>query len=116
MIDMVIDECIGRLEKYGYAVSISPWPGRLYIEGYGLRIGLTENEGIVTEIDCYLLMEDEINLLLGTTSVYPNYHGLTEMVYGIGLDEMFSILSEPRKVVMKFRTMKMEKELGVLEG
>lgn len=54
---MVIAECIDRLEEYGYVVSISPWPGRLYIDGYGLRIGLTVNEGIVTEIDCYLRRE-----------------------------------------------------------
>lgn len=116
MIDMVIDECIDRLEEYGYAVSISPWPGRLYIDGYGLRIGLTVNEGNVTEIDCYLRRDDEIDLLLGTTSVYPNYRGLTEMVDGIGMNEMFSVLSEPRKAVMKFRTMKLEKDLRVLEG
>lgn len=82
---MVIDECIDRLEEYGYVVSISPWPGRLYIDGYGLRIGLTVNEGIVTEIDCYLRREDEIDLLLGTTSVYPEYRGVTEMVDGIGM-------------------------------
>lgn len=113
---MVIDECIDRLEEYGYAVSISPWPDRLYMEGYGLRIALTVIEGNVTEIDCYLRRDDEIDLLLGTTSVYPEYRGVTEMVDGIGMDEMFSILSEPRKAVMKFRTMKMEKELGVLEG
>lgn len=113
---MVIDECIDRLEEYGYAVSISPWPGRLYIDGYGLRIGLTVNKGNVTEIDCYLRRDDEIDLLLGTTSVYPNYRGLTEMVDGIGMNEMFSVLSEPRKAVMKFRTMKLEKDLRVLEG
>ena len=113
---MVIAECIDRLEEYGYAVSISPWPGRLYIDGYGLRIGLTVIEGNVTEIDCYLRRDDEIDLLLGTTTAYPKYRGLTEMVYGIGMNAMFSILSEPRKVVMKFRTMKMEKDLRVLEG
>ena len=116
MVDMVIDECIDRLEEYGYAVSISPWPGRLYIDGYGLRIALTVIEGNVTEIDCYLRRDDEIDLLLGTTSVYPKYRGVTEMVYGIGMNEMFSILSEPRKVVMKFRTMKLENELDILNG
>lgn len=113
---MTIDECIDRLKGYGYAVNISPWPGRLYMDGYGLRVGLTAYDKAVTEIDCYLKNGESIERLLGTTSVYPKYLSMTKCVDGIGMDEMFSVLSEPGKAAMRLCTMKLEKELGVLEG
>ena len=113
---MNIDECIGRLEGYGYTVNVSPCPGRLYMDGYGLCLGLSVSNKAVTEIDCYLKKGESIERLLGTTSVYPRYLNMTKCVDGIGMDEMFSILSEPGKAAMRFWTMKLEKELGVLEG
>ena len=113
---MNIDECIGRLEEYGYTVNVSPWPGRLYMDGYGLRLGLSVINKTVTEIDCYLLNGENAERLLGTTAIYPKYLSMTKCVDGIGLDEMFSVLSEPGKAAMRFWTMKLEKELGILEG
>lgn len=112
---MNIDECISRLEEYGYAVNVSPWPGRLYMDGSGLRLGLTVNDKAVIEIDCYLKNGESVERLVGTTSVYPKYLNM-KCVDGIGMDEMFSILSEPGKAAMRFCTMKLEKDLGVLEG
>ena len=113
---MTIDECIDRLKGYGYAVNISPWPGRLYMDGYSLRVGLTTVNDIVTEIDCYLKKGESIERPLGTTSVYPRYLNMNKCVDGIGMDEMVSVLSEPGKAAMRLCTMKLEKELGVLEG
>ena len=113
---MNIDECIDRLKGYGYAESGSPWPGRLYMDGYSLRVGLTAYDKVVTEIDCYLKKGESIERLLGTTSVYPRYLSMTKCVDGIRMDEMFSILSEPGKAAMRLCTMKLERELGVLDG
>ena len=113
---MDIDECIGRLEGYGYTVNVSPWPGRLYMDGYGLRLGLSVTNKSVTEIDCYLLNGENAERLLGTTSIYPKYLSMTKCVDGIGMDGMFSVLSEPRKAAVRFAAMKLERELDVLEG
>ena len=114
---MNIDECIGRLEGYGYAVNVSPSSGRIYMDGYGLRVGLSADDGgNVVGIDCYLLDGGKIDMLLGTTAVYPNFAVRYKWVDGIGMDGMFSVLSEPRKAAMRFRAMKLEEDLGVLEG
>ena len=86
------------------------------MDGYGLRLGLSVTDKSVTEIDCYLLNGENAERLLGTTSIYPKYLSMTKCVDGIGLEEMFSVLSEPGKAAMRFWTMKLEKELGILEG
>jgi hypothetical protein len=113
---MNIDECISRFEKYGYAVNVSPLPCRIYMDGYGLRLGLTAVDGgTVVGIDCYLKRDGKIDTLLGTTDVYPKFT-VPEWTGGIGIDEMFSVLSEPRKAAMRFRAMKLEEDLRVLEG
>ena len=36
--------------------------------------------------------------------------------YGYALPEWLSVLSEPGKAVMRFGTMRLEEELGVLDG
>ncbi len=119
---MDIDECIGRLEGYGYAVSFPAsrrgMPKEIYMDGYGLRIGLAVDPGTgaVVGIDCYLLAGGNVDCLLGTTAVYPEFSIRRKWVDGIGMDEMISVLSVPRKAVMRFGAMKVEEELGVLEG
>lgn len=121
---MDIGECIGRLEGYGYAVSELTSqrsfrsPKEVYMDGYGLRIGLAVDPGTgaVVGIDCYLLAGGNVDCLLGTTAVYPEFGIGRKWVDGIGMDEMISVLSEPGKAVMKFGAMKLEEELEVLEG
>lgn len=106
-----------RLEGYGYTAKELE-SRQVYMDGYGLRIGLAvePGTGVVTGIDCYLLAGGNVDCLLGTTAVYPEFDIGRKWVDGIGMDEMISVLSEPRKAVMRFGAMKTEKELGVLEG
>lgn len=113
--DMDIGECIDLLEGYGYTVK-ERISGRLLMDGYGLRVGVIEVEGSVVGIDCYMLKNGEIDTLLGTTAVYPNFAIRYKWVDGIRMDDMFSVLSEPGKAVMRFSAMKLEEELEVLEG
>lgn len=118
---MDIGECMGRLEGYGYAVSelVSRrlQPKKVFMDGYGLRIGLVVGDsGTVNAIDCYLLDGKNVDCLLGTTAVYPEIIIRRRWVDGIGMDEMFSVLSEPGKAVMRFGMMKAEEDLDVLEG
>lgn len=112
---MDIGECTGRLEGYGYTVK-GRTSDRLLMDGYGLRIGVIVTEGSVAGIDCFMLNGGEIDTLLGTTAVYPKFAIRCKWVDGIGMDEMFSVLSEPGKAVMRFGAMKVEKDLDVLEG
>ena len=120
--NMDIGECIGRLEGYGYAVSelVSRrmGPRYTYMDGHGMRIGLSVDPetGVVIGIDCYRLNGKNVDCLLGTTSVYPESSIKRIWAAGIGMDDMFSVLSEPGKAVMRFGSMRLEEELGVLEG
>lgn len=87
------------------------------MDGYGLCLGLSaDGSGNVTVLDCYLLKDGKIDTLLGTTVVYPDMAARYKWVDGVGMDGMFSVLSEPWKAAVRFRTMKLERELGVLEG
>lgn len=86
------------------------------MDGYGLRLGLSMADEVVTDIDCYLLNGESAERLLGTTTIYPKYLSMNKCVNGIGMDEMFSVLSEPGKAVMRFGTIQLERELGILEG
>lgn len=118
---MDIDECMARLEEYGYFVSeLTPrrrLHRKVYMDGHGLRIGLfVDNNGIVNAIYCYLLENGNFGRLLGATGVHPESSIKRWWVDGIEMDEMFSVLSEPGKAVMRFNAMKLEEELEVLEG
>lgn len=117
---MDIGECMCRLEGYGYAVSgrtAGGGPNRIWMDGYGFRLELAaDDSGNVTGLDCYLLNDGKIDMLLGTTAVYPTFAIRYKWVDGIGMDEMLSVLSEPGRAVMRFGTMKAEEDLGVLEG
>ena len=119
---MDIGECIGRLVGYGYAlselVSRRMGPRYTYMDGHGMRVGLAVDpeNGDVIGIDCYLLKGTNIDCLLGTTAAYPDSGIRRIWAAGIGMDEMLSVLSEPGKAVMRFGTMRLEEELGVLDG
>lgn len=112
---MDIGECMDRLEGYGYTVK-GRTSDRLLMDGYGLRVGVIVVEGSVAGIDCYMLNDGKIDMLLGTTAVYPSFAIRYKWVEGIGMDEMLSVLSEPGRAVMRFGTMKTEKDLDILEG
>ena len=121
---MNIRECIDRLKGYGYVISVLTQRRRMhrkvYMDGHSLRISLNVDygtgTGIVTGIECYLLEGRKFGYLLGTTVVYPESIIGRIWAAGIGMADMFSVLSEPEKAVMRFKSMRLEEELNVLEG